>query len=268
MKEKPIDSRLTPSSSRKESREEAQFALLDQLSTETSPTPASKKEAPHYTGHRARLRQRFLDVGPLGLQDYELLELILFGGVPRKDTKPLAKQLLAQYGSLWDVLTARPERLRQDLKLSDTVISCLTVVGAAALRMTQQTLLEKPILESWSSILDYLRGAMGPRETEGLRVLYLDAKLRLLTDELMQEGTIDHTQVYPREVARRGLELNASAIIIIHNHPSGNPEPSDADIRTTFKVKEALKTVHIHLHDHIIIGKGASYYSFKENIML
>lgn len=265
MQEKPLDRRLQNTSPDAASGED-KMTLLNRLDAE-SPVK-SPKDIPHYTGHRARLRQRFLEVGPLGLQDYELLEMILFGGIPRKDTKPLAKELLAKYGSLWDVLTARPERLRQDLKLSDTVIATLTVVGAAALRMTQQTLLNQPVLEGWQQILDYLRGVMGPRETEGLRILYLDSKLRLITDELMQEGTIDHTQVYPREIARRGLELNATAIIMIHNHPSGHPDPSDADIRTTFQVKEALKTVHIRLHDHLIIGKGGSHYSFRDNTML
>lgn len=223
----------------------------------------SAAEIPHYHGHRDRLRRRFLDAGPDALTDYELLELLLYQAIPRRDVKPLAKELLAAHGSLWAVTQATPEQLRSGFGFSDTVIAALRVVGAIGLRMARQSVVGQPILSSWQKLLDYCAGAMAHQPVEQFRLLFLDRKNTLIADEVQQRGTVDHTPVYPREVVRRALELGASALILVHNHPSGDPTPSRADIEMTKQIAAAAGTLGLVIHDHVIIGKGGKYVSFK-----
>ncbi|QQP91871.1 DNA repair protein RadC [Skermanella sp. TT6] len=218
---------------------------------------------PGHLGHRDRLRTRFLTAGADALQDYELLELLLFAALPRRDVKPLAKSLLRAFGGLWGVLTAPPESLRRQFpKLSDGTIAALTVVGAAALRMTRQQIMDRPVLSTWQRLLDYCQGSMAHLPTEQFRLLFLDRKNVLIADEVQQRGTVDHTPVYPREVIKRALELGASAIILVHNHPSGDPTPSRADIEMTKEIARAAAALGLQIHDHLVIGKG-KHSSFK-----
>lgn len=228
-----------------------------------APAPEAEAEKPHYHGHRERLRERFLGSGPDALQDYEMLELLLFQAIPRRDVKPLAKELLAAYGSLWAVTHAPAENLHARFGFSDTVIAAIRVVGAIGLRMARQQIMARPILSSWQKLLDYCAGAMAHEPVEQFRLLFLDRKNTLIADEVQQRGTIDHTPVYPREVVRRALELGASAIILVHNHPSGDPTPSRADIDMTKQIMAAASALGVVIHDHIIIGKGGNYVSFK-----
>lgn len=221
------------------------------------------EEKPHYHGHRDRLRQRFLSAGPDALQDYELLELLLFQAIPRKDIKPLAKELMSVFGSLWAVTQAPAETLRNRFSFSDTTIGHIRVVGAIGLRMARQQVMGQPILSSWQKLLDYCAGAMAHEPVEQFRLLFLDRKNTLIADEVQQRGTIDHTPVYPREVVRRALELGASAVILVHNHPSGDPTPSRADVDMTKQIITAATALGVVIHDHVIIGKGGKYVSFK-----
>jgi len=221
----------------------------------------------HVLGHRQRLRQRFLDAGPEALPDYELLELLLFMALPRGDVKPLAKTLLARFGSFAQVISAGPAEIEQTPGAGPSVTAALKTVQAAAVRLLRDAATEKPVLSNWTALTDYCRAAMRFEKTEQTRLLFLDRKNRLITDEVQQRGTVDHTPVYPREVARRGLELGACAIILIHNHPSGDPSPSQGDIDMTHRVKAALAAVGIALHDHLIIG-GADYISFRDQGLL
>lgn len=223
----------------------------------TAPKTAQggKKTEPHYTGHRDRLRQRFLEAGDTALADYELLELILFGAIPRRDVKPLAKELLQKFGGLGEVFNASPERLSAECGLGPTAIATLRAVGAASTRLLRDKTRKMPVLGSWQAVLDYLTVALRYEKIEQFRILFLDTKNCLIADEAQQHGTVNHTPVYPREVVRRALELHASSIIMVHNHPSGNPSPSRADIAMTGEVETALKAVGISLHDHIIIGQ-------------
>ncbi|MFV3131119.1 RadC family protein [Niveispirillum sp. KHB5.9] len=233
---------------------------------EPAPTPAeeaAEEEKPHYHGHRDRLRNRFLAAGPDALLDYELLELLLFQCIPQKDVKPLAKELLAAYGSLWAVTQATPESLRQRFGFSDLRIAHIRVVGAIGLRMAKQQVMGQTILSSWQKLLDYCAGAMAHEPVEQFRLLFLDRKNTLIGDEVQQRGTIDHTPVYPREVVRRALELGASAVILVHNHPSGDPTPSRADLDMTKQIVTAATALGVVIHDHVIIGKGGKYVSFK-----
>jgi len=220
------------------------------------------KEAPHHLGHRDRLRERFSKSGSEGLHDYELLELVLFRAIPRRDVKPIAKQLLAKFGSFADVLTAPVERLTEVPGVSDKVATELKVIQAAAVKLTQGKVLNKPAISSWSALIDYCRASMAYNKTEQFRILFLDRKNVLIADEIQQQGTIDHTPVYPREVVKRALELGASSIILVHNHPSGDPTPSRADIEMTKRIVEAGKSLGINVHDHLVIGKG-EHASFK-----
>lgn len=220
------------------------------------------EDAPHYHGHRDRLRQRFLTNGPDSFQDYELLELLLFTVIPRQDVKPLAKELLKAFGSLWSVVHAPPERLRRVRNFSDANIVAITIVGAAALRMTRQEVMNRPLLNSWQRLIDYCQGAMADEPNELFRLLFLDKRNVLIADEVQQRGTVDHTPVYPREVVKRALELGATALILVHNHPSGDPAPSRADIAMTREVIRVAAALGVTVHDHIVIGKG-TYASFK-----
>ena len=210
---------------------------------------------PHYLGHRERLRQRFRSGGADAMPDYELLELVLFRAFPRRDTKPLAKALLARFGSFTEAVNAPEERLREVSGIGDAAISELKVVRAAALRLMRGEVLERPVLGSWEQVLDYCRASMGFEANEQFRILFLDKRNQIIADEVQQKGTVDHTPVYVREVVKRALELGSSAIVLVHNHPSGDPTPSRADIEMTKKIVTAAKNLGIVVHDHIIVGK-------------
>ena len=212
-------------------------------------------EAPHFHGHRERLRARFRDVGADALADYEMLELVLFRAIPRRDVKPIAKALLKRFGSFADVIAAPAARLAEIEGVSDGVVTELKLVHAAAVRMGRTKIAQKQVLSSWTSVLDYCRAAMAFAEREQFRVLYLDKKNALIADEVQGEGTVDHTPVYPREVVKRALELSATALILVHNHPSGDPTPSRADILMTQQIVEIAKPLGISIHDHIIVGR-------------
>ena len=214
---------------------------------------ADKK--PHYLGHRDRLRKRLAnDTG--GLADYELLELVLFLAKPRGDVKPLAKDLLEHFNKDFaEVINADPARLKEVSGVGEASIAALKTVRAAALRLGQAQVLNRPALSSWQALLEYCRSSMAYSKTERFRILFLDRKNFLIADEEQQKGTVDHTPVYPREVVKRALELEASAIIMVHNHPSGDPTPSKADIEMTREVAAAGEKLGISLHDHVVIGK-------------
>ncbi|TIX50317.1 RadC family protein [Alteraurantiacibacter aquimixticola] len=206
-------------------------------------------------GHRARLRDRLLTGGPEALADYEVLEYLLFGANARGDTKPMAKELLARFGTLSGVLNAEPEALKQVKGLSDVGVGALKIAALAARRMARSAVQEKPVLGSWQALLDYLAIDMAHLHHERVRVLYLNARNRLLLDHLVHDGTIDEATIHPREVIKRGLDIGASALILVHNHPSGNPEPSRADIQVTRRIAEAGRLLGIVVHDHVIVGK-------------
>jgi DNA repair protein RadC len=211
---------------------------------------------PHYLGHRDRLRQRFLRDGPDALPDYELLELLLTFAIPRSDVKPLAKQLIARFGSFAEVIAADPERLIEVKGVKQNTAVALVAVRAAAARMLKGEMAARPLLGSFDAVVDYCRAAMAFHATEQFRVLFLDKKNRLLADEVQQRGTVDHTPVYPREVVKRAIELGATALILVHNHPSGDPTPSRADIAMTKEVVAAAKTVEIVVHDHLVVARS------------
>jgi DNA repair protein RadC len=213
-------------------------------------------------GHRQRLRARFLKGGADAMPDYELLELTLFAAVPRRDTKPLAKALLAHFGSFAEVIAAPRSRLMEVTGVGEAVAGHLKIVEAAALRLAQARVIRRPALSSWTALLDYCTAAMARAPAEQFRVLFLDRKNVLVADEVQSKGTIDHTPVYPREIVKRALELGASAIILVHNHPSGDPTPSRADIEVTRDIAKAAQALHIALHDHLVIGR-AGHASFK-----
>ncbi len=210
---------------------------------------------PHYFGHRERLRSRFRDAGPDALSDYELLELLLFRALPRSDVKPLAKALLEKFGSFAEVIAAPQSRLAEVKGLGHASATELKIVQAAASRLLRGAVKKRPVLSSWSTVLDYCRTAQAFADREQFRVLFLDKRNALIADELQQVGTVDHTPVYPREVVKRALELAATAIILVHNHPSGDPTPSRADIQMTQQIIAVAQPLGIGVHDHIIVGK-------------
>jgi len=210
---------------------------------------------PHYFGHRERLRDRFREADADALSDYELLELLLFRVLPRRDVKPLAKSLLEKFGSFAEVIAAPEVRLAEVKGLGDAAITELKIVQAAASRLLRGAVKKRPVLSSWSTVLDYCRTAQAFADREQFRVLFLDKRNALIADELQQIGTIDHTPVYPREVVKRALELSATAIILVHNHPSGDPTPSRADIQMTQQIIAVAQPLGISVHDHIIVGK-------------
>ena len=211
--------------------------------------------SPHYYGHRARLRERFREAGPDALSDYELLEAVLFRALPRRDVKPLAKTLIATFGSFAEVISAPVPRLRQVKGLGDATITELKLVQAAASRLLRGEVKKRTVLSSWSAVLDYCRTAQAFAAREEFRVIFLDKRNQLIADETQQIGTVDHTPVYPREVVKRALELSATAIILVHNHPSGDPTPSRADIQMTQQIIAVANPLGISVHDHIIVGK-------------
>lgn len=217
----------------------------------------------NYThGHRNRLRERFRKGGADALPDYELLELLLFRAIPQRDVKPLAKTLIDKFGNFAQTISAPPERLKETSGLGEAAIIEFKLVQAAALRLMQAEIRDKPVIGSWAKLIDYCTAAMAYQNKEQFRVLYLNHRNVLIEDEVSQEGTIDHTPVYPREVVKRVLELGASSMILVHNHPSGDVTPSQADIDMTRKIVEAAKSLNINVHDHLIIGKD-QHASFK-----
>lgn len=215
-----------------------------------------------HSGHRARLRTRLLDAGGEALADYELVEYLLALAIPRRDTKPLAKALLREFGSLAQLIAADPQSLRRVDGLGDGAIAALKIVQATSLRMLKGEIADRPLLSSWDALLDYLRADMGPLDIERVRVLYLNTRNMLIRDELASEGSIDQSAIYTREVVKRALDLGAAAIILVHNHPSGSPEPSRQDIAITRDIAAAAAKLGVTLHDHIIIG-GKDYRSLR-----
>ena len=237
---------------------------------EAAVTPDRSKTAkatPHYAGHRKRLRERFNKGGPKSLPDYELLELFLFIAIPRRDIKPLAKKLIDKFDTFAGVISAEPAALAEVDGLGEVAITAIKTVQEAALRLIYDEVKGKPVLSNWQALMDYCRASMAYNKTEQFRILYLNPKNALIADEVQQKGTVDHTPVYPREVVKRALELEATAIIMVHNHPSGDPTPSAADIAMTKKIKEVGKNMSITLHDHIIVSKGGTL-SFKSKNLL
>jgi DNA repair protein RadC len=218
--------------------------------------PSGLAEAPpHYHGHRERLRERFREAGADALSDYELLEAVLFRAMPRRDVKPLAKTLIATFGSFAEVISAPATRLAEVKGLGPAGITEIKIVEAAASRLLRGEVKKRPALSSWSAVLDYCRSAQAFAEKEQFRILFLDKRNRLIADEVQQSGTVDHTPVYPREVVKRALELSATAVILVHNHPSGDPTPSQADIEMTRQIIAVAGSLGVTVHDHIIVGK-------------
>ncbi len=238
----------------------AQGADTATAASRRSAEPATKnKPRPHYAGHRDRLRQRFVSAGIDALADYELLELVLFRAIPRRDTKPLAKALIAKFGSIAEVLSAPRERLKEVDGVSDGIATDLHIVAAAGLRLSRDRAVERTLLTSWTAVQDYIRAAMAYETREQFRILFLDKRNGLIADEVQQRGTVDHTPVYIREVIARALQLSATAIVLVHNHPSGDPAPSRADIDMTRMIVSAAKPLGIVVHDHIIVGRQGSF---------
>lgn len=218
---------------------------------------------PHYLGHRQRLRQKFLEADGDGLLDYELLELLLFNANPRGDVKPMAKALLDAFGDLPSVITAPAARLKSVKGAKEAVIFQFRLMAAISRRMARAEVMQREVISSWDALMRYCKTAMAHNETEQFRVLFLDRKNVLIAEEALGRGTVDHVPVYPREVAKRALELNASAIILVHNHPSGDPTPSDADIDMTRRIVDACGAIGVTIHDHVVIGKERDS-SFRE----
>lgn len=219
--------------------------------------PMQSGRLPSYIkDHRQRLRERFMAGGSAAMPDYELLELVLFRAIPRQDVKPLAWRLMDEFGDFNRVLTARPERLRAIKGVGDNVITDLKILEACAHRMARARIMQRHVISGWDALLDYCHTTMAHRETEQFRVFYLDRKNVLIADEEQASGTVDHVPVYPREVAKKALELNASALILVHNHPSGDPTPSQSDIEMTNRIQDACSALGLTLHDHLIIGKS------------
>ncbi|QDM18908.1 JAB domain-containing protein [Tardiphaga sp. vice352] len=214
------------------------------------------EEAPHYHGHRERLRERFRSAGADALSDYELLEMVLFRALPRRDVKPLAKALIGKFGSFAETVNAPEARLREVGGLGEAAITEIRLIAAAASRISKGQLKSRTVLSSWATVIDYCRTAMAFADKEQFRILFLDKRNQLISDEVQQVGTVDHTPVYPREVVKRALELSATAIIMVHNHPSGDPTPSQADIQMTRSVIDVARPLGISVHDHIIVGKN------------
>lgn len=218
--------------------------------------PESRARPSHGgAGHRARLRERLLNGGTEALADYEVLEYLLFGAQARGDTKPLAKELLKRFGSLAGVLDAAPGALRQVKGLSDASVGALKIAALAARRMARSEVRQKPVLGSWQALLDYLAIDMAALTVERVRVLYLNARNQLILDDHVGDGSVDEAAIHPREVIRRGLDIGATALILVHNHPSGSPEPSRADIQITHRIAEAGRLLGITVHDHVIVGR-------------
>ncbi|WP_306004845.1 RadC family protein [Aquicoccus porphyridii] len=246
---------------------EGPLPLFDDDEVQIVPALPSGKRPSYIADHRRRLRARFLSGGAQALPDYEMLELVLFRAIPRQDVKPLAHKLLETFGDFNRVLAAPPARLAQVKGVGEAVICELKIVEAAAQRLARSRVMQRHVVSSWDVLLDYCHTTMAHRDTEQFRVLYLDRKNVLIADEEQARGTVDHVPVYPREVVKRALELNASALILVHNHPSGDPTPSAEDIAMTGQVEAAAQALGLALHDHLIIGKSAEL-SFRAEGLL
>jgi len=218
-------------------------------------------------GHRSRMRDRLLTAGPTALADHEMLEMVLFLALPRRDTKPIARALLGVFGSFGAVISAPPADLMRVDGLGEAGTAALKLVQAAALRLLRSEVMDKPVLASWDRLIEYLVAALGHEKAEQVRVLFLDNRNRLMADEIMGQGTVNHAPVYPREVVRRALELHATAIVLVHNHPSGDPTPSRDDITMTKAIQLACEALRITVHDHVIIG-GGRWISFRQEGLL
>ena len=254
-------------------------ALSEQLGLIELPGPAIGRPGPPVDtpetagapvgaeGHRERLRQRLLTAGPDSLNDQDLLEMVLFLALPRRDTKPIAKALLARFGSFANVIAAPVNALRAIEHMKESGPAALKAVHAAALRLAKAELVNRPLLDNWDRLMEYLNAVLARERVEQFRVLFLDTRNRLLGDEAQGRGTVNHTPVYPREVMKRALELQATALILVHNHPSGDPTPSRDDIAMTQEVRQAAGVLNIVLHDHIIIGNGR-WLSFRREGLL
>jgi DNA repair protein RadC len=230
--------------------------MVAPMSTDTNQPNEEPADKPHYHGHRQRLRERFHDAGPDALSDYELLELALFAAIPRRDTKPLAKTLLKKFGSFAEVVHAPEALLREVDGVGDAAITQLRLISAASQRIAKGEIKRSLALSSWNDVVAYCRSSMAFADKEQFRILFLDKRNQLIADEVQQTGTVDHTPVYPREVIKRALELSATALILIHNHPSGDPTPSQADIQMTKSIIGIAGPLGISVHDHIIVGRG------------
>ena len=230
--------------------------MLMPMPAKTKTPESPPAETPHYHGHRERLRERFYRSGPDALSDYELLEMALFPALPRRDTKPLAKSLLKKFGSFAEVVHAPEARLREVDGIKDASINQLKLIAAAAHRVAKGQVQQRTLLSSWNDVIDYCRTAMAFADKEQFRVLLLDKRNQLIADEVQQTGTVDHTPVYPREVIKRALELSATALLLVHNHPSGDPTPSQADVQMTKAIIDIATPLGIAVHDHIIVGRG------------
>lgn len=224
-------------------------------------------EMPHHVGHRSRLKSRFLDGGADALPDYEMLELLLYLGIPRRDVKPLAKDLLKRFGDFGGVMAATPADLLSVDGMGESAVVALKSVASAAQRMMRLSVLNQPVLNTWDALLSYCHAMMAHEKIEQFRVLYLNRKNHLIADEVHQKGTIDQAAVFPREIVKRALELAATALVLVHNHPSGDPKPSDADVILTANVIGAAKPLGIVVHDHVIIAKSG-HLSFKAHGLL
>ena len=227
-----------------------------EASDKTPPKPKPEPEPPHYHGHRERLRERFYSAGPDALSDYELLEMALYPALPRRDTKPLAKALIKTFGSFAEVVHAPVARLREIDGIGDASIHQIKLIAAAAHRVAKGEVKGRNALSSFNEVIDYCRSSMAFADKEQFRLLFLDKRNQLIADEVQQTGTVDHTPVYPREVVKRALELSATALILVHNHPSGDPSPSQADIQMTKAIIDVAKPLGIAVHDHIIVGRN------------
>ncbi|WP_431302515.1 RadC family protein [Sediminicoccus sp. BL-A-41-H5] len=228
---------------------------------------AASGAPPGSAGHRERMRKKLLEGGAEGILDHELIEMVLFLALPRRDTKAIAKAMLARFGSFADALSAPTQELRQVDGLGDAGIAALRTVQVAALRMVRAPLIRQDMVNNWDRLMDYLTAAMARERVEQFRILFLDAKNRLIADEAQARGTVNHTPVYPREVVKRALELHATALILVHNHPSGDPTPSRADIEMTAEVKQAAAALGITLHDHVIIGRERQLSFRREGLL-
>ncbi len=226
-----------------------------EISGQSGLSDGATKIEPHYLGHRDRLRERYREKGAAALAEYEILELLLFRSLPRRDVKPLAKALIAEFGSFAETIAAPIDRLVKFKGLGESAAVDIKLVHTAALAMTGGKARERAVLGSWRQVIDYCRTAMAYEDREQFRILFLDKKNQLIRDEVQQVGTVDHTPVYPREVVKRALELSATAIILVHNHPSGDPTPSRADIEMTRTIIDISAPMGIAVHDHIIIGR-------------
>jgi DNA repair protein RadC len=234
----------------------AEQSLLDQLEPEAPRLTLAEATALGASGHRARLRARLLKAGPEALADHEVLEMVLFLALPRRDTKPIARALIAAFGSYAQAIAAPLPELLKVEGLGEAGAAALKIVQAASIRLIRAEVIYRPVLSNWDRLIEYLTAVLAREKVEQVRVLYLDNRNRLIADEVESLGTVNHTPVYPRELVKRALDRHATAIILVHNHPSGDPSPSQEDIAMTREIKQAAQALSIVLHDHVIIGNG------------